>query len=125
MQHIVKEMFAAMANKARTSEKDSVESVLFDWFCFIRITGLRVAEHAQSTQTSVDIHKYPSRKTDIKAFIANDWKFHNKKARLLMHLVLPVCQPRSRLPFKFKSIGGTGSWSLLYPTIITWTYAQS
>ncbi len=69
---ITKEMFAAMAGRARTPEKDSLESVLFDWFCFIRITGLRDAEYAQSTQTSIDNHKYPSRKTVIKAFIAND-----------------------------------------------------
>ncbi len=59
---ITKEMFAAMADKAVTSEKDSVESILIDWFCFIRITGLRVAKYAQLTQTSVDILKYPSRK---------------------------------------------------------------
>jgi hypothetical protein len=65
-------MFAAMADKAKTSEKDSVEFDLFDWFCFIRITGLQVAEYAQSTQTSVIIHKYPSGKTVTKAFIAND-----------------------------------------------------
>jgi hypothetical protein len=54
---ITKEMFAAMANKAKTSEKDLVESVLFDWFCFIRITALQVAKYAQLTQTSVDVHK--------------------------------------------------------------------
>ncbi len=46
---ITKEMFAAMADKAKSSEKDSVESVLFDWFCFIRITGLQVAKYAQLT----------------------------------------------------------------------------
>jgi hypothetical protein len=80
---ITKEMFAAMADKARTSDKGSVASVLFDWFCFIRITGLQVAEYAQSTQTSVDVHKYPSGKTVIKAFIANDWKFHDKKGEVI------------------------------------------
>jgi hypothetical protein len=76
-------MFAAMANKGRTSEKDSVESVLFDWFCFIRITGLQVAKYAQSMQTSVDVHEYLSGKTVIKAFIANDWKFHDNKGKVV------------------------------------------
>jgi hypothetical protein len=80
---ITKEMFAAMADKAKTSEKDSVQSVLFDWFCSIRITGLQVAKYAQSTQTSVDVHEYPSRKTVTKAFIANDWRFYDKKGKVV------------------------------------------
>jgi hypothetical protein len=34
-------------------------------------------------QTSVDIHEYLSKKTVIKEFIANDWKFHDKKGKVV------------------------------------------
>jgi hypothetical protein len=44
---ITKEMFAAIADKAISSKEDSIDLVIFDWFCFIQITGLRVAEYAQ------------------------------------------------------------------------------
>jgi hypothetical protein len=37
---ITTKMFVAMANKAKSLDKDSIESVMFDWMCFIRITGL-------------------------------------------------------------------------------------
>ena len=122
---ITKEMFVAMANKAKSSDKDSIESIIFDLFCFIRITGLRVAEYAKTTQTSIDIHEYSSGKTVTKAFIANDWKFYDKKAKSSMHLVLSVCQPKSRSPLEFKRIDKMGSQSPSYLTITTWTYAQS
>ena len=80
---ITKEMFAAMADKAISSKEDSIDSVIFDWFCFIRITGLRVAEYAQRSQTKVDVHEYPSGKRVTKAFIANDWKFYDKKGKIV------------------------------------------
>lgn len=80
---ITTEMFTAMANKAISSEEDSIDSVIFDWFCFIRITGLRVAEYAQRYQTKVDVHEYPSGKRVTKAFIANDWKFYDHKGKIV------------------------------------------
>jgi hypothetical protein len=101
---ITKGMFVAMADKAKSLDKDSIKSVIFNWLCFIRITGLQVAEYAQTTQTSVNVHEYPSGKTVTKAFIANDWKFYDKKAKSSMHLVLSVCQPKSRSLLEFKRI---------------------
>ena len=80
---ITKEMFAAMADKATSSKEDSINPVIFDWFCFIRITGLRVAEYAQRYQTKVDVHEYPSGKRVTKAFIANDWKFYDRKGKIV------------------------------------------
>jgi len=80
---ITTEMFAAMADKAISSKEDSCDLVIFDWFCFIRITGLRVAEYAQRYQTKVDVHEYPSGKRVTKAFIANDWKFYEKKGKIV------------------------------------------
>jgi hypothetical protein len=70
--HITREMSAAMANKDQVSKIDSINSLLYDWFCLIRITGLQVAKYAQTKQTSVDIHKSLSGKAVIKAFIASD-----------------------------------------------------
>ncbi len=44
---------------------------------------MRVAEYAQRYQTKVDVHEYPSGKRVTKAFIANDWKFYDKKGRII------------------------------------------
>ena len=76
-------MFAAMADRAASSKEDSIDSVIFDWFCIMGITGLRVAEYAQRYQTKVDVHEYPSGKRVTKAFIKTDWKFYNKKGKIV------------------------------------------
>jgi hypothetical protein len=99
---ITKEMFVAVADKAKSLDKDSFKSVIFDWFCFIRITGLRVAEYAQTTQTSNDIHEYPSGKTVTKAFIANDWKFYDKKGKVV-NASCPISMPtKVKVPFRIQ-----------------------
>jgi len=79
---ITTKMFTAMADKAISSKEDSIDSVIFDWFCFVQITGLRVAEYAQCYQTKVDVREYPSGKRVTKAFIANDWKFYDQKGKI-------------------------------------------
>ena len=81
---ITREMYAVLLDLARKSEdKDSIESVVADWFTLIRITGLRCAEYAQKTQSKVDEHEYPSGRRVIKAFIATDWKFFDKDGKTI------------------------------------------
>jgi hypothetical protein len=65
-------MFSALLDLAKRSPVDSVETVVADWFTFIRITGLRCAEYAQKTQSAIDEHEYPSGKRVIKAFVPTD-----------------------------------------------------
>ena len=80
---ITNEMFASMEKLAKESLMDSAISVIFDIFCLIRITGFRVAEYAQTTQTKVDLHEYPSGNLVVKAFLPTDWAFKNDKGRLI------------------------------------------
>ena len=65
---ITREMFAALLELAKKSQVDSIETVVADWFTFIRITGLRCAEYAQKTQSTINKHEYPSGKRVIKDF---------------------------------------------------------
>jgi hypothetical protein len=48
--------------------------------------GPRLSKYAQTTQDKVDHHTYPSGKTVIKAFIANDFIFYNEKKRVVNNL---------------------------------------
>ena len=80
---ITNEMFASMEKSARQSQQDSAISVIFDFFCLIRITGFRIAEYGQTTQTKVDMHEYPSGNSVVKAFLPTDWTFKNDKGRLI------------------------------------------
>ncbi len=68
-------MFANMEKFARESPRDSAISAIFDFFCLIRITGFRIAEYGQTTQTKVDMHEYPSENSVAKAFLPTDWVF--------------------------------------------------
>jgi len=81
---ITREIYAALLDQAKKSLVDSAESVVFDWFTLIRITGLRCAEYAQKTQTNVEEHEYPSGKRVVKAFVRSDWKFYNSKGRRII-----------------------------------------
>ncbi len=45
-----------------------------------------MSKYAQTTQYKVDHHTYPSEKTVIKAFIANDFIFYNKNKRVVKDL---------------------------------------
>jgi hypothetical protein len=48
--------------------------------CYI---GPRLSKYAQTTQDKVDHHTYPSGKTVIKAFIANNLIFYDEKKRII------------------------------------------
>lgn len=77
------EIFACLFQLAKNSEQDSETSVIFDWFCVIRIIGLRCSEYAQTTQSKIDIYEYPSGKQVVKAFIRTDWVFHDERGRII------------------------------------------
>jgi hypothetical protein len=51
--------------------------------CYI---GPRLSEYTQTTQDKVDNHTYPSGKTIIKAFIANNFIFYNEKKHVVKNL---------------------------------------
>jgi hypothetical protein len=51
--------------------------------CYI---GPRLSEYAQTTQDKVDHHTYLSGKMVIKAFIANNFIFYDKKKRVVKDL---------------------------------------
>jgi len=80
---LTKEMFARMVLIGKTSPINSAKAVLYDWFCVIRIAGFRCAEYAQTKQTSVDIHEYPSGRKVVKAFTAPDWTFYAKDGSII------------------------------------------
>jgi hypothetical protein len=66
--------------------KDSVSDLLFDVVALGRYIRPCLSEYAQTTQDKVDHHTYPSGKTVIKAFIANDFIFYNEKKRVVKDL---------------------------------------
>ena len=72
-----------MEKLARESSRDSAISTIFNFFCLIRITGFRIAEYGQTTQTKVDMHEYPSGNLVVKAFLPTDWVFKNEKGCLI------------------------------------------
>ncbi len=66
--------------------KDSVRDLLFDVValgCYIKPC---LSKYTQTTQDKVDHHTYPSGKTVIKAFIANNFIFYNEKKHIVMDL---------------------------------------
>ena len=66
---ITKEMYVALAKLAKESLPDLAESVVFRFFNLIRVTGFRVAEYAQTTQTRVNKFNYASGNRVINSFI--------------------------------------------------------
>lgn len=80
---LTKEMFAHMVMKGKSSPINSAMAVLYDWFCVIRIAGCRCAEYAQTKQTSIDVHEYPSGRKVVKAFMAADWTFYAKDGSII------------------------------------------
>jgi hypothetical protein len=76
-------MFAALKRLGNISDIDSPETVIADWFTFIRVTGLQVAEYAQQTKSKLDMHKYPSGKRVTKSFLPTDWIFYDKNNRII------------------------------------------
>ncbi len=59
--------------------KDSVSDLLFDVVALGHYIGPLLSKYAQTTQDKVDHHTYPSGKTVIKAFIANNFIFYDEK----------------------------------------------
>ena len=81
---ITTQTLAAMATRVGTAHRDLPEVVVFQFFCLIRITGLRKAEYAQKVQTKVEVHTYPvSNKKVVMAFIRKDWIFYDKQGRII------------------------------------------
>ena len=100
---ISKEMFVAIANHSCDSDRDSAESVIFDWITLGRVAGFRVAEYAQTTQNKVDEFEYPSGNRVIKAFIPPDWQFYNKKGRLMtVHSLNGLTDPPTKMKMTFQ-----------------------
>jgi hypothetical protein len=74
------EIFAKLRQMAIASKcKDSVNDLLFDVVALGCYIGPRLSEYAQTTHDKFDHHTYPSSKTVIKAFIANNFIFCNEK----------------------------------------------
>ena len=46
-----------------------------------KVVGPRASEFAQSTQSRVDVHRYPSGKKVVKAWIRKDWLFYDKAGK--------------------------------------------
>jgi hypothetical protein len=60
--------------------EDSVSDLFFDVVALGHYIGPRLSEYAQTTQDKVDHHTYPSGKMVIKAFIANDFIFYDRRS---------------------------------------------
>jgi hypothetical protein len=80
--------FFAKPHQTATASKseDSVSVLLFDVValgCYIRPC---LSNYAQTTQDKVNHHTYPSGKTVIKAFIANDFIFYYERKRIIKEL---------------------------------------
>jgi hypothetical protein len=82
-----KKIFAKLHRMAIASKcEDSVSDLLFDVVALGRYIGPCLSKYAQTTQDKVDHHTYPSGKTVIKAFIANDFIFYDEKKRVIKNL---------------------------------------
>ncbi len=65
---------------------DSEQRTLFDVTTIGRYLGPRVSKYAQTTDTKVDYHVYPSGRKVIKAFIANDFQFIDVTGQVITEL---------------------------------------
>ncbi len=80
-------IFAKLHQTAIASKcKNSVSDLLFDVVALSHCIGPRLSEYAQTTQDKVDHHTYPSDKTVIKAFIANNFIFYDEKKHVIKNL---------------------------------------
>ncbi len=85
---IATKMYSAIITPAQSTLNDSIESVMQDWFTFIRVTGLQVSEYAQMTKNKTDLYKYPSSCSVTKAFTPSNWTFYDEKGvRINVHLL--------------------------------------
>ena len=65
---------------------DSEQRTLFDVTTIGHYLGPRVSKCAQTTETNVDYHVYPSGKQVIKTFIANDFQFIDVNGQVITEL---------------------------------------
>jgi hypothetical protein len=72
----------ATANKC----KDSVSDLLFDIMALGCFIGPCLSKYAQTTQDKVNHHTYPSGKTFIIPFIANNFIFYDEMKRIIKDL---------------------------------------
>ncbi len=72
-----------MLDQAKKMPTKSRETVVADWFTFLRITGLCCVEYAQKPQSAFNKHEYPLGKHAVKAFIPTYMKFYNNKGDLI------------------------------------------
>jgi hypothetical protein len=81
------EIIAKLHRTAIASKcEDSVSYLLFDVAALGCYIGLCLSKYAQTTQDKVDHHTYPSGKTVIKAFIANNFIFYDEKKPVVKNL---------------------------------------
>ncbi len=80
-------IFAELRQMASASKcKGSVSDLLFDDVALGCYIGPCLSEYAQTNQDKVNHHTNTSGKTVIKAFIANDFIFYDKKERVSKEL---------------------------------------
>jgi hypothetical protein len=80
-------IFAELRQTATASKcEDSLSDLLFDIVPLSHYIGPRLSKYAQATQDKVDHHTYPSGKTVVKAFIANEFIFYDEKKHVVKDL---------------------------------------
>jgi len=80
-------IYAKMLRRSNASlSLDSEQRNLFDVTTIGRYLGPRVSEYAQTADTKVDYHVYPSGRKVIKAFIANDFQFIDATGQVITEL---------------------------------------
>ncbi len=81
------EIFAKLRRMAIARKcEDSVSDLLFDIVALGPYIRPCLSKYAQTFQDKVDRHTYPSGKTVIKAFIANNFIFYDEKKRVIKNL---------------------------------------
>jgi hypothetical protein len=81
------DIFTELLCKSNVSwSRDFKHSTLFDLITISCYIGPRVIKYAQTLDKNVDYHVYPSGKEVIKAFIASDFTFYDKKSQIIADL---------------------------------------
>ncbi len=81
------DIFTELLCKSNVSwSRDSKHSTLFDLIAIGCYIGPHVSKCAQTSDKNVDYHVYPFGKQVIKAFIANDFTFYDKKCQIISDL---------------------------------------
>ncbi len=84
-------IFTELLCKSNVSwSRDSKHSILFDLITIGCYIGPHVSKYAQTSDKNVDYHMYPSGKQVIKAFIASNFMFYDKKSQIIADLSDPL-----------------------------------